>query len=396
MERRFILLLACLPMLLFAGSCIYDYTPVVEASTSTVVIEGDILVGGYTDVRLSLTRPLDTEFSEMSQNEWPEDARAWVESSSGARYEGVGSRIDTRSADPSLEYRLHVYYKGRTYVSEWTPVVRSAEIDSVSYTISDDRMNLTVEVSSHGGADNVYYRWTAKEDWEYHTPNNASHYFIPAYTYDHGKLYENSTIVPFQNGENTYYCWDSGRVRDLLIASTEPLSENRLIRHPLFALSCYDQRISFIYSLELTQEALSETAYRYWETMKRNSGDVGGLFSPEPFEMRGNIVNLEDPDEAVVGYISATVPEIRRIFINSEQIGFARIPASDREVYNITPLHSQKKEWNKLYTSGYAVFVHTENGKPDEFDWLPRRCVDCRVWGRGTKNKPEYWPNDHK
>ena len=394
MERRFILLLACLLML--APSCIYDYAPVIEDSETVLVIEGDILVGGYTDVRLSFSRPLEVPFAEMSQDSWLEGAHAWVESSGGARYESAGSRIDTRAADPSLEYRLLVEYGGRTYASEWTSVVRSAEIDSISYTISDDRMTLTMEVSSHGGPDNLYYRWMTKEDWEYHTPNNASHYFVPAGTMDHGTYYNANAIVPFQDGENTYYCWSSDRVNELMIASAEPLSENRLVRHPLYSLSCYDQRISFIYSAELTQLSLSETAYRYWETMKKNSGDVGGLFSPEPFEMRGNIVNVNDPDEAVVGYISATVPVSRRIFINSETIGFARISPSDREVYNIVPVHSAKKDWNRLYHSGYSVFVHTENGKPDEFDWLPTRCVDCRVWGKGTKNKPEFWPNDHK
>ena len=393
MERRFLFLLVSL---LLASSCIYDYAPVIEDSETVLVIEGDILVGGYTDVRLSFSRPLDAAFSEMSQTSWLEGAQAWVEASDGARYDGVGSRIDTRAADPSLDYRLLVAYKGKTYASEWTPVIRSAEIDSLSYTISDDRMTLTLEVSTHGGPDNLYYRWMVKEDWEYHTPNNASHYFVLGSTYDHGTFYKSSTILPFQDGENTYYCWNSGRVNDLLLASAEPLSENRLIRHPLYSLSCYDQRISFIYSMELTQESLSETAYRYWETMKRNSGDVGGLFSPEPFEMRGNIVNLEDPDEAVVGYISAAVPSTRRIFINSEKIGFARISASDREIYNVTPVHSSKKDWNKLYYAGYAVFVHTENGQPDEFDWLPIRCVDCRVWGKGTKNKPDFWPNNHK
>lgn len=396
MRRRFLSLLPCLAAILCAVSCIYDYAPVVDGSESVVVIEGDILIGGYTEVRVSRTKPLQTLFSEMTQDTWPEGTRAWVEASDGTRYDGEGSRIDTRSADPSLTYRLLVSSGGSTYVSEWTPVVRSAAIDSVSYSISDDGMSLTIDVSTSGDADNVYYRWVAREDWEYHTPFNASHYYVPAATYDHGTFYPRHAVVPYRDGENSYYCWSSGRVKELLLASAESFSENRLVRHALYTYSCYDRRMSYIYSVELTQEALSETAYRFWDTMRKNSDDVGGLFSPEPFEMQGNISCQEHPDEVVVGYISASVPAVRRIFIDLEDINFARMSLEDREIYAVQPIEVGKSDWSRYYRAGYAVLNHVPMGDEDDFYWIPLRCVDCTVWGTGSKHKPEFWPNDHK
>ena len=397
MRRRCLSLLVLLLAVLSVTACIYDFTPVVEEAQSVVVIEGDILVGGYTDVRISESRPLETPFREMPVTGWPAGAAARVEASDGTVYQGMGSRIDTRAADPGQQYRLVVSYRNRTYVSAWESVVPAAAIDSISYTVSSDHLSMTIDVTSHGNADNLYYRWTAREDWEYHTPYSASHYFVPAGSYDReGNYYKTPSVVPYKNGENSYYCWSSGRVAALLLASAEALSENRIVRHDLYSISCYERRISYIYSVELTQLSLSETAYRYWENIQKNSGDVGGLFSPEPFDMRGNLSCEEDPDEWVVGYISASFPSVKRIFIDAERIGFPRISVEDRAVYDLVPFSTVDVHWPRLYRSGYVPYAHTPMGEPNEFDWIDRRCVDCRVWGNGSKVKPDFWPNDHK
>ena len=396
MKRRILLCLAYVLAALCTAGCIYDYTPVVEGQKNLVVIEGDILVGSYTQVRLSTVRSLETPFSELPVTEWPAGARAWVEASDGTRYADENGSIDTRFADPDLEYRLLVTLGERSYVSSWEKVLRSADIEEMTYSVSDDHQTLTVAVTTRGDDSNRYYHWTAREDWEYHSPYSASFYFVPAGTYDHGEWYGQNAVVPFRDGENIYYCWSTSRVEDLLLASAEALSENRLVRHELYDINCHERRISYIYSVELTQEALSETAYRYWETMRKNSGDVGGLFSPEPFEMRGNLSCQEDPDAVVVGYISATVPSVSRLFIYGEDIGFYRMSEEDRKIYEINYISAEKREWARLYSRGIVPYMHTPMGGPDDFDWIDKRCVDCRVWGRGNKNKPDFWPNDHK
>ena len=388
---------------LCAGSCVYDYNPVVPGSEGVVVIEGDILVGAMTQVRVSTSGRLDTDLTD-AENLQGLDARVWVEASDGTRYGGTAaSRIDTREADPGLEYRLVVETSRGIYVSSWSPVLRSSPIDSIAYTISDDRQTLTVDISSSSGSDSPYYRWKAREDWEYHAPFQASHYFVKAWSYDReGIQHPNDTVVPFKNGDNTYYCWKSDRIHDVLIASAEGLSENKIIRHPLYAMNCFEQRASYLYSVEVTQEILSETAYRYWTTMKKNSGDVGGLFSPEPFEMRGNIYNAADSSEMVVGFISVTAPNVKRFFIDSQDLQFGR---AQRGTYDDVPVFVDKQQWRSYYRQNFQVYALHTDGSPGTgregpetytFDWLPARCVDCELWGGGTKQKPDFWPNNHK
>lgn len=384
-------------LVLATGACIYDFKAEVPGTEGIVVIEGDILIGDYTRVRVSTSMPLTGNDPAR-----PLVSDVTVEASDGTRYTGRNdSFIDTRFADPDLEYRLVVTNARGTYASEWAPVLQAAVIDSLAYTISDDRTTMTVDVSAHGGPDNVYYRWIADETWEYHAPFQASHFFVPRNAYLKGVPVERDTVAMFENGENTYYCWNHGQVSNLMIASAKELTENRIVRHPLYAMDCYEQRISYLYSVLLIQEALTETAYRYWDMMQKNSSDVGGLFSPEPYEMRGNILNTDHPDEMVLGYISVTAPATLRYYIDSYDIMFGRSRPGE---YDIKPVYVQKDEWSRYYRQGYSVYMLHTDGSPGtgresvadyEFDWLPKRCVNCELQG-GSKNRPDYWPNNHK
>lgn len=388
MKKRTVFWLWMLAVL--GTACVYDYQAETGNLQRFVVIEGDILIGDYTQVRVSTSGAL----SDNSAADRSIAAVAYVEASDATRYTGPLDAIDTRNANPSLQYRLVVSCIHGTYMSDWVGVLLSGPIDSVGYHISDDRQTLTMEVSSRG-VDSPYFRWLARETWEYHTPYYASSYFVRKGTEDHGVVYPQDTILPFRSGENTCYCWNDANVPDIMTASTEHLSENRLVQHELYTIGCYEQRISYIYSVEILQEALSEEAYRYWETLSKNSKDIGGLFSPEPFEMPGNIHSERDPEEKVLGYISATVPSVKRVYLRSAEIKFAQIPPEDRQVYDIESRcdygDSKTRRW--LFTNGFSVVGRTP-GMPGCFDWLPTRCVNCEVWGNGTRKKPDFWPYD--
>lgn len=395
MKKIHLLLLAVAA--LTVAACIYDFNAEVPGTQGIVVIEGDILIGDYTRVRVSTSTSLDSK-----EEPGPLPSRISVEASDGTTYSGYNNaRIDTRFADPSLEYRLVVTNERGTYVSEWAPVLRAAAIDSLDYSISDDRTTMTINVNAHGEPGNDFYRWVAEETWEYHAPFQASHFFVPRGGYLDGKVVPIDTVAMFENGENTYYCWNNGQVRDVMIATTKDLSENRIAHHPLYRIDRYEQRISFIYSVLLIQEALTETAWRYWDMMQKNSSDVGGLFSPEPYEMRGNITSVDNPDEMVLGYISVTAPSTLRYFIESYKFIFARTRPGE---YDVEPVYVQRNNWYRYYNNGYSVYMlHTDespgSGREEasdyEFDWLPNRCVHCELLG-GSKEKPDYWPNDHK
>ena len=380
---------------LLVGACVYDYTPPVPEGKGMVVINGDILIGYTTGVRIGRTVAIGAPSSGQLEAE-----AVYVEDNRGGIYRGVRNEdaryeIDTRESDPSLEYRLVVELGGAVYESAWQPALQTSPIDSISHVISEDRTQIGMYVSTHSETGSSYYRWIARQVWEYHAATSALYFFVPEGGMLDGHPVEVDTVVSYDGRINYYYCWNSAEVADQLLASTESLGENRLIDHLLFSMECHDQRTQSLYSVELIQEGLTPEAYRYYEAVRNNSSNVGGLFSPQPSEMRGNIRNRSDAAERVLGYISVTKPSVQRYFIDFNYFIFHRLNAWE----SLQGEQSiQRNNWRRAYYEGYLVtapVLGESSINPNQFRWAYRRCVDCRSQG-GTKDRPDWWPNDHR
>ena len=378
----------CLMTAFAVVSCVYDFHPDIVGEAGYVAIEGDILVGDTSrfDVRLS------TDLEDKKNVGAPVTYTLRVEASDGTVYpQQEDGLVILTSADVSQEFRLVVEVTDpfkRTYASHWAPVQISPLIDSLTYVISEDRTRMDINLSTHSDGPTGYLRWEAAETWEYHSYIYTTYFYAPAGTEYKGTIYKSGTITEFQDGENYYWCWKSKHRSDVLTASTLELSEDRLVDYTLYSFSNMDQEVSHIYFVELTQTRLSEEGYRYWEKMNRNSTDVGGLFSPEPSELRGNIANLDDPEELVLGYIGVSTASRARMFIESYKLGFC---------YWRGPFYGERilpsYNWDSYYQSGWRVGWMDESG---QFYWLPGECVDCTRIGGGTKDRPSWWPDDHK
>lgn len=72
-------------------------------------------------------------------------------------------------------------------------------------------------------------------------------------------------------------------------------------------------------NMMIAQYSLTKNAYNYWEKMKKLIGSQGSIFDPTPFSVRGNIYNVEDENEPVLGYFGASsVKYIRYQFFVSK------------------------------------------------------------------------------
>lgn len=378
----------CLLSLAFAtASCVYDFQPDYQGQGGYVAIEGDILIGES----CTFTARLSTDLLDPENEDVPVVCRFRVEASDGTVFPaGSGGRVDLTGADPFLEYRLVAEMTApfrRTYVSSWAPVQISAPIDSLSWSIDTAESRLCVNVSTHADGPCGYYRWTAHETWEYHATYYAEHFFAFAGSEYKGRKLSADAIVEYEDGENTYYCWKDAERTDILLAETTGLSEDRLVHHTLYSFSKTDRKVSHIYHVALTQYRLSDDAYRYWENLSTNSQDVGGLFSPEPSELSGNLTCLEDPDELVLGFVNVSTCTRSQLFIDNAVTRFSRWrgPAYGE----VIPLPS---DYPKYYGWQYRPAWY-EVGKG--WVWLPKECVDCRTSG-GTKDRPSWWINNDK
>lgn len=397
-KRRHSLLFA-LAAAMLATACVYDYNPQIDGEGGFMIVSGDIVLGEQFTVTLSNSWSLvDTNDTDNERMRDLYSSKMHIEDNRGGRYESINASgnvgtFDMGGADPSLEYRLVIENPRGTYVSEWETALPPGQMDSLSYRISDDGSIMSINVSAHADGSEGLYRWTVSEDWEYHSSIYTNYFFIPAGGYYYGKKCDVDTIATYRDGENLYFCWSTGIRPETMIASTDMLNENRLVDHQLYTLGCHDERVSILYSARVTQARLSQEAYQYYLVQERNSSDVGGLFSPEPSELRGNVKNLDDPSEKVLGYVSVLQTVSERMFINNAQTRFYKRRSQPLPQPDTLTIES----WMAAYQSGKLPtmpILHPITGEETgEFEWYPARCVDCR-YGSGGKEKPDFWPND--
>ena len=397
MKKRPILLLL-LAVAAMVASCVYDYDPQIDGEGGYMIVEGNIIIGEMSQIRLSyswsLVDTLATQDEERMKILY--QSKMHVEDSQGGRYENTmgsptgmyfgspNAYFDMRNADPALEYRLVIENANGTYVSTWDRAISPGQIDSLSYVISADGTTMGICVSSHTGeAGPSYYRWKVEETWEYHAESPANYKYI--YT---GGL--DGEVVPMPDSESTYRCWTGGARSEIMTGSTEDLTEDRLVNHQLYTLGNRDERVSVCYQPQVTQMRIPEEAYRYWEQMNRNGQDVGGLFSPEPSEMRGNVANLDKPSEMVLGYVGVMTVTRATMYVQNNLTRFYRQTArSDRALDTLrTPA-----EYLEAYTMGKlpTYDVWDDVGNWIGYEWWPVSCLDCRYRG-GTTKRPPSWP----
>ncbi|MBA7618032.1 hypothetical protein ES703_25351 [subsurface metagenome] len=161
-----------------------------------------------------------------------------------------------------------------------------------------------VDVDGIGTTDN-YFRWKMEETWEYHAQHLITHY------------YDNGMIDAYSYTDNIWECWGTRPVPMVFTKSTTDLNENNLRKVPLNYVSNQTERLKIRYSLLVKQYSLSRKAFNYWNELKLQSQETGGLYEGQPVTISGNIYNSSDSDEIVLGYFDASAVQEKRILVEN-------------------------------------------------------------------------------
>ena len=388
-----------LGLALLAVSCIYPFTPETVDGSGTLVVDGDILIGEFTEVSLSYAAPIGRELVFA----YPMDAKVWVEDDGGnefvGRYTGqqtsekVNFSIDTRYADPSRNYRLCVSIpeEGRDYVSSWERVCSAPVIDSLSYILDYDRNRLNVALSMHSGSES-YYKWDYVEDWEYHALYNAILKLDVQTTYYWNSSHTTVNVRAMDyDKENLYYCYGHNVSKNIMTFSTEKQTDDRFVDLEFRPINRDDLRLSYLYRIKVSLEPLSRDAFDFWENMKTNSDSSGDLFTPNPSETVGNIRCVQDPDIFVLGYINVAQRATKTLVLKQEEHLFFKRKETfaDAELVGSTM-------WKDFYERQYLPYTWYIPNDVSQTYWLPVKCVDCMKRGDSSKDitrtKPYDWP----
>lgn len=390
MGTRYLKLIVAVLVAFAMCGCVYDFMPqgddIPGLNEPLLVIEGDIIAGGVTKVRLGYSRELAEDGQQVPDSR---GTSVWVESEEGKIWNGEPSLleagefiVDTEELPLDGRYRLCVSIPDKgEYYSQFKPVAIAPQIDSITYYVTEDRSALQLEVTTHNdGREPLYCRWTFSEDWE----SNAEYPpVLGMRKVDRDvELYE----LTEEEQKERSVCYSKGSSKGIYIAQTERLAQNVISKQRLNVIPRQDKRISSLYAITVQQTAMDKEAYQYWDALKATVSGTGGLFAPMPNEMRGNIVSATFPDEVVLGYINVSTATYSRKFIYSVDVMMYRMTCKETEY--------PRKEWPNLQ---YSPVLPVRYKETDEGDlntnvayWTSSQCADCRITSNSTR--PDYWP----
>lgn len=370
----------CILIIIQAG-CKDVYNPTLKnAPSGYLVVDGNIIAGNDSTI-VHLTRSVSVSDTSIVINET--GASVKVESGDGDTYE-LQNENNGIYAAPALNislnknYRLHIFTAdGKEYASDFVPVVQTPPIDSVSWKL-DPASGVSIYISTHDATNSTqYYQWQYVETWEHRAKYNSILIYDPTTQSLNGRSPE----------QQVYRCWNVQSSTDIQIFSSTNLSSDVVFEKPLLVIPYGSEKIDRVYSILVTQQALSKDAYEFWDDLKKNTETLGTIFDPQPFANFGNVHCLTNPQEAVIGFINACTIQRQRIFINwlDVQWPYSFPPCGDTIVQpiDIQPTFS--------HVDIYVPINYVPSPPGAVFGSLVE-CADCRLGG-GTTVRPSYMPN---
>jgi len=368
--------------------CITPYEPTgIENIAGDLVVEGMIIESGDSFVKLSRTNGIEAESGEPYKK--INDAKINLLSTNGnvlpfslTEEDGVYKPNDIVHYDMGASYAVEIQIGNDHYQSEYQFPLKTPEIEDVSYKTSKDGTQVDIRVStSDPDGEVLFYRWNCEEDWEYSANYKVYEYWDP----DKGDFANITNADDF----NIYYCWNHSIPTTFALGTAQDRMSASFVDHTILEIP-YDYRgtrFSVLYSVLVKQYGIDKKAYTYYSQLKKNIEEMGSIFAPQPTELKGNIQSLTNPAEKVIGYVMVTSETSKRFYIDAAEVPSMAPISYCGEEHNYRDVEAQR-----AYDSGLGVLSQVE---PGVHAWVLRRCVDCRGNG-GTKNKPEWWPNDHK
>ncbi|MFD0795166.1 DUF4249 domain-containing protein [Mucilaginibacter litoreus] len=379
------LLITCFVIL----TCKKPFYPTVQAqSKSYLVVEGFINTGNdSTVVKLSRT----VNVSDSTRIKAETGAKVSVIDDTGTSYLLTEVDKGKYAAGPmplnsSHKYRLDIITSGGLqYQSDLVEAKNAPPIDTIGYKI---RYNgLQINISSHDPANNThYYRWEYDEDWRFHAK------------YESFYIAKDDTVVRRTPEEDIYNCFNKAKSSTIVIGSSVKLTSDVISEAPLTLIPSSSQKISVRYSIMVREYALSREAYLFYENLKKNTEQLGSIFDALPSEISGNIHNVNDTKEPVIGYITAGTYTKKRKYINKSELpnwqtAYPEGCMQDTALF-VNPVTKQNDV--KFYILGGKQIatssILTDTGVLLGYLRTDFICADCTL--TGTKKRPDFWEDN--
>ncbi len=381
-EYMAVCILLCL---LAVAACKKPYIPpALAVNYNYLVIDGVINANpnGITTIKLSRTKNLSDSLPPAAEM----GAQVSIEGESGGVFplfsQGNGAYASNAlNLNAAGKYRLRILTNsGGVYQSDFVSVKQTPAIDSLSWQQDSVTKDVVIFAHTKDPSNNTrYYRWDHVETWQYRAPIEAS------WGLANGLIY---FIDPSNQALQQYNCWGTIQSSNIATASSEALSQDVISYAPVNRILQHAEKLMVRYSINVRQYGLTREAYKYWQIIEKSTQQTGSIFDPQPAQLLGNIHCVSDPNEPVIGYVSASFITEKRIFIDHSQLTDWFFKPSGVVCVMINTF--QHPTDFRIYTFQDTTFAPNYFTTGGGMVVTKKDCLDCRRRG-GTRDKPSFW-----
>lgn len=363
-------------------ACESYFLPELDDFEAVLVLDGGInsLPGPYT-----ITLSSSAGIRESDQN--PVEGAVVVIQEEGGEEETLTevepgtyiTAVNGIQGTPGKSYRVSIRLRnGKQYESDFQEMPPALAIDSIGADLEYQYISLeepdvpgfqfhvtteTAEVQEN------FLLWSMESTFKYKAD----------FTIDY--LYFNRSIYPYANPTEFSTCWRTDPIRQIFTFNTQLLSAPKVERLPLHFARADQRELSIRYSLLVKQFSLTESGYQYWNNLQRQIESQESLYNTQPFQIRGNLYNVNDSDEAVLGFFMVAGLDEQRIFIDHpDELGLSYSYCEpDYFGYNFIGL---------IHPANWPIYIYEDETGARALS--NDECFDCRELG-GTTTKAAFW-----
>ena len=222
-------------------------------------------------------------------------------------------------------YTLEILTReGKRYRSEPQTIRPTPEIDSLILAfkeipgldpiVPESGVEIFTSFNDPAEEDN-YYFWRVNGIYRIFTRDRSTFDFCCAYDPRDGGE-ENCWIVE-ENIEGNLLAFSDQRVNGQQVTQSIGFLKDDGIRFANTAVPSSKQ-----YYVEVEQYAIDIKAFNFNERVVTLGSINGEIFDPPPLSVRGNVFNVDDPDETVIGYFGAYSVQKKGVFVKRSLFNF--------------------------------------------------------------------------
>lgn len=380
-------------ILLFLAGCVERYYPGAdEVYTGTLVINASLTnIPGIQTIQISRSDALlypefipesscvvEVENQVGNQLSFSESTPGYYSTDVPKGFMSIGD-----------QYMLRVVISnGNIYLSDYSRLNPPTAIDNIYYEpesyptidpeVSIDGIRFYIDFEVDADSSELM-RWELLETYEFHNPNYEGY----IYSFDR-------VLRPIPDSLSDRQCWITGHVNAIYTLDAANMNGTSYTYMPLHFVSNETQRLSYGYSLLVRQHAMDAPAFRYWDELKKNSHTESGLYDRLPSITPGNISNVDDPDERILGFFGVSGVTEQRLFVK-DVAGLRKYDVRFCFPYPELP------RFRFLMTADLPVYCSRANDPEtgtQRFGETVHECLDCRVRKGSSGDPPDYWPID--